>query len=216
MLQKQWRSRGGGGRRRWTWRHRQFWIPVQFNGKPNFNLKLHYGHMNKECKIIWEFQIRWGRRISQLKTLRRYLRCFRGTHWRSSLSRRLLAFYTWMNRVTDCLYAAQCRSRGIGEWLKRLFFGHRRPYPPSSGGAGADGATAPWQKLYPLSPPNETTLCTEVYGEPPFWVQVSPTPCSPQGPPLPSPHFEKSGYTPLYRKESWQVWCKKLFLELPP
>ena len=91
-------------RRWWTWRHRQFWIPVQFNGKPNFNLKLHqYGH--KQCKIIWEFQIRWGG-ISHLKPLRRYLRYFRGTHWRFSLSRRLLAFYTWVNRVTDCLYAA--------------------------------------------------------------------------------------------------------------
>ena len=86
-------------RRRWTWRHRLFWIPVQFNGKTNFNLKLHqYGH--KECKIIWEFQIRWGG-ISHLKPLRRYLRYFRGTHWWSSLSRRLLAFYTWMNRITD-------------------------------------------------------------------------------------------------------------------
>ena len=98
-------------RRRWTWRHRQFWIPVQFNGKPNFNYE--------ECKIIWEFQIRWGG-ISHLKPLRRYFRYFRGTHWRSSLSHRLLAFYTWMSRVTDCLYAAQCRSRGIGEWLKWL------------------------------------------------------------------------------------------------
>ena len=117
-------------RRRWTWRHRQFWIQVQFNGKPNFNLKLHY-HGHKECKIIWEFQIRWGG-ISHLKPLRKYLRYFRGTHWRSSLSRRLLAFYTWMNRVTHCLYAAQWRSRDIGEWLKRLFCGHGRSCPPSS------------------------------------------------------------------------------------
>ena len=38
-----------------------------------------------------------------------------------------------MNRVTDCLYAAQCRSCGIGEWLKRLFCGHGRACPPSSG-----------------------------------------------------------------------------------
>ena len=37
-----------------------------------------------------------------------------------------------MNRVTDCLYAAQCRSRGIGEWLKRLFCGHGRSCPASS------------------------------------------------------------------------------------
>ena len=27
---------------------------------------------------------------------------------------------------------------------------------------GGKGATAPWQKLSPLSPPNEITLCTEV------------------------------------------------------
>ena len=58
--------------------------------------------------------------ILVLKPLRRYLRYFRGTHWRSSLSRRLLAFYTWMNHVTNCLYGAQCRSRLIGEWLKRV------------------------------------------------------------------------------------------------
>ena len=80
-------------------------------------------------------QIRWVG-ISHLKPLKRYLRYFRGTHWRSSLSRRLLAFYTWMNRATDCLYAAQCRSRGIGEWLKRLFCGHGRSCPPSSDSYG--------------------------------------------------------------------------------
>ena len=56
--------------------------------------------INNLCKIIWEFQIRWGG-ISHFKPLRRYLRYFRGTHWRSSLSRSLLAFYTWVNRVTD-------------------------------------------------------------------------------------------------------------------
>ena len=37
-----------------------------------------------------------------------------------------------MNHVTDCQYAAQCRSRGIGEWLKRLFCCHGRSCPPSS------------------------------------------------------------------------------------
>ena len=52
--------------------------------------------MHEECKIIWKFQIRWGG-TSLLKPLRRYLRYFRGTHCQSSLSRRLLAFYTWMN-----------------------------------------------------------------------------------------------------------------------
>ena len=60
---------------------------------------------------------------------------------------------------------------------------------------GRGGGDCPlWQKLCPpLAPPNEITLCTEVYGEPPFWVPVSP-PCSPLSPPLPPPHFEKSGY----------------------
>ena len=108
----------------WTWRHRQFWIPVQFNGKPNFNLK-HHLNSHEQCKIIYVFQILWGG-ISHLKPVRRYLRYFRGTHWQSSLSRRLLAFYTGINRVTECLYGAQCRSRDIGEWLKGLFCGHGR------------------------------------------------------------------------------------------
>ena len=85
---------------------------------------------------MWEFQIRWGG-TSLLKPLRRYLRYFRGTHWPSaSLSRRLLAFYTWMNRVTECLYGVQCRSRGIG-WLKRC-----------SGGHQTDMSTIVSQKIY--------------------------------------------------------------------
>ena len=63
----------------WIWRHRQFWILVQFNEKSNFNLKFYwYGH--EKCKIVWEFQICWGG-TSPLKPLRRYLRYFRGTHW---------------------------------------------------------------------------------------------------------------------------------------
>ena len=86
----------------------------------------------KRNKIIWEFQIRWGG-TSPLKPLRRYLIYFRGTHWQSSLSRRLLAFYTWMNRVTECLYGVQCRSRGISGWLKGCSAVIRRSCPPSSG-----------------------------------------------------------------------------------
>ena len=61
---------------------------------------------------------------------------------------------------------------------------------------GAGGWLPPWQKLCPLSPPNEITLCTEVYGEPPFWVPVSPPPSLTPEPSLPLPHFEKSGYAP--------------------
>ena len=87
---------------------------------------------------IWNFtntvikDVKQYENFKSVKPLRRYLRYFRGTHWRSSLSRRLLAFYTWMNRVTHCLYVAHCRSRGIGEWLKRLFCSHGRSCPPSS------------------------------------------------------------------------------------
>ena len=64
--------------------------------------------------------------------LRRYLRYFRRTHWQSSLSRRLFAFYTLMNRVTEWLYGVQCRSHGVGEWLKGLFYSHGQSCPPSS------------------------------------------------------------------------------------
>ena len=74
--------------------------------------------------------LRWD---IHLKLLRRHLRYFRGTHWQSSFSRRPLVFYTWMNRVTECLYGAQSWSRGIGEWLKGLFCGYGRSCPPSSG-----------------------------------------------------------------------------------
>ena len=49
------------------------------------------------------------------QTLRRYLRYFRGTHKQPSFSLRLPAFYTRMNRVTECLYGAQCRLRVIDE-----------------------------------------------------------------------------------------------------
>ena len=45
--------------------------------------------------------------------IRQPLRYFKGPHWQYSLSRRVLAFYTWMNRITECLYGIQCRSRGI-------------------------------------------------------------------------------------------------------
>ena len=41
-----------------------------------------------------------------------------------------------MNRLTDCLYEVQCRSRGIGEWLKRFVCGHWRSRPPSPVGSG--------------------------------------------------------------------------------
>ena len=60
---------------------------------------------------------------------------------------------------------------------------------------GGRGATAPFgRNSAPLLPPNEITLCTDVYGERPFWVLVSP-PCSPLSPPC-HPSFWKSGYAP--------------------
>ena len=65
-----------------------------------------------------------------------------------------------------------------------------------SGVARGQGATAPWQELCPPLAPNEITLCTEVYGEPPFWVPVSPSLAHPWAP-LAAPHFEKSGYAPV-------------------
>ena len=44
----------------------------------------------------------------------------------------------------------------------------------SQRGGGMVGRTLP-----PCPPPNVITLCTEVYGEPPFWVPGSPPPLSP-------------------------------------
>ena len=55
------------------------------------------------------------------------------------------------------------------------------------------GATTPRQKICPPRPPNEITLRTEVYGEPPFWVPVSP-PAHPWAP-LAAPSF-------------WKVWLR--------
>ena len=107
--------------------------------KTQFQPETSYSH--EECRIIWEFQICWGG-ISHLKPLRRYLRYFRGTHWQSSLSHRLRAFFTWMNRITECLYGAQCRSCVKGQWLKGLFCGHGRSCPPSS--ATDDAGHAQW------------------------------------------------------------------------
>ena len=46
-----------------------------------------------------------------------------------------------------------------------------------SQGRGCRGQLSPCRNSAPpLAPPNEITLCTEVYGEPPFWVPVSPPP----------------------------------------
>ena len=78
------------------------------------------------------------------------------------------------------------------EWLRRK---KSRGQWRSQRGAG--GATAPSGRnsAPPPCPPNEITLCTEVYGELPFWVPVSP-PCSPLSPPC-RPLILKSLATPL-------------------
>ena len=57
------------------------------------------------------------------------------------------------------------------------------------------GATTPLAETLPPLAPNEITLCTEVYGELPFWIPVCPPPAHSWAP-LPPPHFEKSGYAP--------------------
>ena len=51
-------------------------------------------------------------------------------------------------------------------------------FPRKTGKAKGDsGVEFPQSEAQPpLSPPNETTLCTGVYGEPPFWVPASPLP----------------------------------------
>ena len=59
---------------------------------------------------------------------------------------------------------------------------------------GVGGDCPPDRNSAPFFPPNEITLCTEVYAEPPLWVPFSP-PAHPWAP-LPPPHFEKSGYAP--------------------
>ena len=76
--------------------------------------------MIKNVKIMWEFQIRWGG-ISFKIFWRNSLT---ESHWQSSLSRRLLAFYTWMKQITECVYEVQFRSHGIA-MAKRVFCGHQ-------------------------------------------------------------------------------------------
>ena len=72
---------------------------------------------------------------------------------------------------------------------------HRMQWRSQRGAGGGGGGDRPlWQKLCPPScPPNEITFCTEVYGEPPFWVPVSP-PAHPSAP-LAAPSF-------------WKVWLR--------
>ena len=73
------------------------------------------------------------------------------------------------------------------------------------GGAGGESPLV--RSSAPLHPPNEMTLFSGVYGEPPFWVPVSPPACLPLLP----PHFEKSGYAPgvssqdpPFQKKKWK------------
>ena len=65
---------------------------------------------------------------------------------------------------------------------------HNIKYSGVGGQVGDRHHPPPAETLLPLPPPpNEITLCTEVYGEPPFWVPGSP-PVHPWAP-LPVPSF---------------------------
>ena len=64
----------------------------------------------------------------------------------------------------------------------------------SQGGQGDNRPLT--ENLPPSCPPNKITLCTEVYGELPFWVPVSPPPRSLVSPPC-RPLILKSLATPL-------------------
>ena len=75
------------------------------------------------------------------------------------------------------------------------------------------GGTVPWQKpCRPPLAPNEITHCTKGYGEPPRPAILSPSqpPLLTPEPPLPPPHFEKSGYAPDTQSQVWleRAWGK--------
>ena len=68
--------------------------------------------------------------------------------------------------------------------------------------AGRGGRPPPGRNSAP-SRPHEITLCTEVYGEPPFWVPVSP-PAHPWAP-LAAPSFWKAWLRPWQKPDTEQV-----------
>ena len=76
-------------------------------------------------------------------------------------------------------------------------------FPTASGVArGRQGGNHPLaETLPPPCPPNEITFCTEVYGEPPFWIPVS----------LPA-----HSSAPLAAPSFWKVWlraCQQLIIK---
>ena len=91
------------------------------------------------------------------------------------------------NRHQSVMMWKSCTGQGN---LNSIFFKNtaNSSLIPPSGIARGGGGTAPCQKL---CPPHEITLCTEVYGESPFWVPVSP-PAHPWAP-FAAPSF-------------WKVW----------
>ena len=86
------------------------------------------------------------------------------------------------------IFGSSCRAGT--SWMFCMDLTVRRQPSGVAGGGLPPGRNS----AHPLAP-NEITLCTEVYGEPPFWGPVSPPPLTPE-PPLPPPHFERSGYAP--------------------
>ena len=75
-------------------------------------------------------------------------------------------------------------------------------------GRGQELRPPPGRNSAPLLPPNEITFCTEVYGELPFWVPVSP-PAHSWAPPC-RHLFLKSLATPL--RKIWAfIWYPKIY-----
>ena len=113
----------------WTWHHRQFWIPLQFNEKCNFNLKLNW-YSHEECKIKWEFQIRSGG-TSLLKPFRSY-KIFQ----RNSLTVYFFMHTAYFLHLDEPRHWVPVRSTVQITWYrqmaKRMLCGHRRSCPPSS------------------------------------------------------------------------------------
>ena len=75
---------------------------------------------------------------------------------------------------------------------------------------GSQGGDCPLAETLPPSCPHEITLCTEVYGESPFWVPVSPPHLSPPCRPL----ILKSLATPLDVTRSHLIISKLFWFSL--
>ena len=107
----------------------------------------------------------------------------------------------------DCLlqYKMLREFQKLGNWTNHDV--HARRWAKNNRNCHDACHTAQWRSQRGA---NEITLCTEVYGEPSFWVPVSP-PAHPWAP-LPPPHFEKSGYAPD-TTGYWRRWSPHLYTE---